>query len=122
LPLLGEVHQLEVERERTNDGLGPVEVEGAELVGELLAFERIVRPAERDHPLANALHELEQVGACLLRDDLAQQGAEQADFSGEGVARPGRTDARRLGAYGRGGSRAPPGRFPVGHAAVHHGP
>ena len=122
LPLLGEVHQLEVERERSDDGLGPVEVQRGELVGELLALERIVRPAERDHPLANALDELEQLGAGLLRDDLAKQRPEQADLGGEGVAGAGRSDARRLGANCRGGSRAPAGRLPVGHAAVLHGP
>ena len=122
LPLLGEVHQLEVEREGANDGLGPVEVQGGELVGELLALERIVRPAERDHPLANTLDELEQLGAGLLRDDLAQQRPEQADLRGERVAGAGRTDARRLGANCRGRSRVPAGRLPVGHAAVLHGP
>ncbi len=122
LPFLGEVHELEVQGEGANDGLGPVEVQGGELVGELLALERIIRTAERDHPLAHPLDELEQLGAGLLGDDLAQQRPEQADLGSERVAGAGRTDARWLGANCGGWSRVPARRRRVRHAAVLHGP
>ena len=106
---LGQVDQPEIERERPDDRLGGAEVEGAQLVIESGALERVVVAAQRDRPAPDPLDGGEQVRACLLRDDLAEQGAQQPDLGRERVAGAGRPDPERLGGdRGRGPSAARP--------------
>ena len=94
---LCQVDQPEIEREGADDGLRGAEVEAAELLVEALALDRIVRPAERDRPLPDPLDEREELGAGLLRDDLAEQRPEQPDLDRERVAGAGRPDPEGLG-------------------------
>ena len=63
-----------------------------ELVVEPGALERVVVAAQRDRPPADPLDELEQLRTGLLRDDLAEQRAEQPDLDRERVAGAGRPD------------------------------
>ena len=100
---LGQVDELEVERERLDDRLGRLEVEGVQLTLEALALGRVIAAPQRDGRSPEPLDQLEQVLPGLLRDDLAQQRAEQPDLARQRVMRPGRPDARRLGPFrGRG--------------------
>ena len=106
---LGQVDQPEIERERPDDRLGGAEVEGAQLVVESGALERVVVAAQRDRPAPDPLDRGEQLGARLLRDDLAEQGAQQPDLGRQRVAGPGRPDPERFGRdRGRGPSAARP--------------
>ena len=84
---LGEVDQAEVERERGDDGLGRTEIERSELLVEPGPFDRIVVASEGDGPVSDPLDGREQLRTGLLRDDLAEQGAEQADLGRQRVAR-----------------------------------
>ncbi len=86
---LGQVDQPEVQPERADHGLGGVEVEGAQLVVQPGALERVVVAAQRDRPAADALDQGEQLRPGLLRDHLPEQRAEQPDLDGQaGRARP----------------------------------
>jgi hypothetical protein len=100
---LGQVDQLEVEREGQDDRLCAGQVEPVELRLEPGALHGVIGAPQGDGPPADALDQLEDLDASLLGDDLAEQGAEQADLGGERVARPGRADAGR---FGPGGLRA----------------
>jgi hypothetical protein len=96
---LGQVDELEVEREGLDDGLGRLEVEGVQLALEPLALGRVVATAQGDGRSPQPLDELEQVVAGLLRDDLAKQRPEQAHLTRQRVMRPGRPDPGRLGPF-----------------------
>ena len=78
----------------------------AQLLVEPRALERVVVAAEGDRPLPDPLDEREQLRPGLLRDDLAEQRAEQPDLDRERVARTGRPDPERLGATAGGRRRA----------------
>ena len=74
------------------------------------AERRIVAVAEVDGRAPEPLDEVEDLLAGLLRDDLAEERAEEPDLERERVARAGRADARRLGALrgrARGGAVPP---------------
>ena len=127
LPLLGEVDELEVERERLGDGRGLVEVQRGDLVGEPRALrvrrrdDRRIATAQGDRAPPDALDELEQLRAGLFGDHLAEQRAEQADLARERVAGTAEAGARRLGRDGgeprarrRSGGPAGPGGI-LGH-------
>ena len=110
LALLGEVDELEVQREGLGDRGRAREVEGADLGREpralgLARFGRtdLVAP-QRDGQAADALDGREQVRARLLGDDLAEQGAQQPDLARHGIARTTEPGARRLR-----GNRGEPG-------------
>ncbi len=68
-----------------------------ELLVEPGTFERIVVAPEGDRPVADPLDGREQLGTGLLRDDLAEQRAEQPDLGRQRVAGAGRPDPERLG-------------------------
>ena len=57
---------------------------------------RVVAAAEVDGRPPQSLDELEDLLAGLLRDDLAEERTEKPDLERQGVARAGRSDARRL--------------------------
>ena len=102
LPLLGQVDQLEVQRERLRNGRRLVEVERADLVGQPCPLgvgrgdDGRVAPTKGDRAPPDSLHELEQLGTGLLGDDLAQQRPEQADLARQRVAGTAEARARRL--------------------------
>ena len=98
---LGEVHEPEVQREGTDDGLGGVEIHRPKLLVEAGALERIVVAPESDRPASDPFHGREELGPGLLGDDLAQQGTEKAHLRGKGVARACRPDAEGFGCDGR---------------------
>ena len=85
------------------------EVEAAQLLVEARALDRIVVAAQRDRPSPDPLDEREQLGAGLLRDDLAEQRAEQPDLDRERVAGAGRPDPERLRGDRRRDARRPAG-------------
>ena len=93
---LGQVDQPEIEREGTDDRLGGVEIERAQLLVEPGALERVVVAAEGDRPLPDPFDQREQVRPGLLRDDLAEQGPEQPDLDRQRVARTRGPDPERL--------------------------
>ena len=104
--LLRQVDQQEVGGEGARDG---------EQLGCGPAVESVERPLDRllragaaaaDGGAAQLLHELEELRALLLHDDLAQQGAEELDLAGQGIPRAGAADATWLGAS-RGIARVP---------------
>ena len=103
---LGQVDQLEVQRERGDHRLRGAQIEAIELALEPLALERVVLVAQGDRALADALDELEQRRPRLLVDDLAEQGTEQAHLGGQRVARAGRPDAAWLPAASHGHTAA----------------
>ena len=111
VPLLGEVDELEVDRERVADGGELPEIEVADPGGHALAIAvrlrrgRRVVAAGRDHPAADPLHQDEQLRAALLGDHLPEERAEQPDLAAERVASAREPGARRLG-----GDRREPGR------------
>jgi hypothetical protein len=80
--------------------------------------DRATRPPQLDRQATDALHDPEEFLALLLRDDLAEQRAEELDLACQGVARAGRADPRRLGTDGRIARRSGPGRARslIGHA------
>ena len=63
---LGQVDELEVEREALDDGLGRPEVEAREVLVEAASLLGIVVLAQGDRASPDALDELEQVRAGLL--------------------------------------------------------
>ena len=81
--LLGEVDEAEVEAEGADDDLGAVQVEAGQRRGEARAAARVVLAPEPDRRPPDPLDEIEQVDAGLLRDDLAEQRAEQPDLERE---------------------------------------
>ena len=103
LPFLGQVHQLEVQAERTRDGGRLIEIERRELGGQVVTFGVALLRAEHgsatqtDRPPADPFDQLEQLGTHLLGDDLAEQRAEQPDLASERIARGGDARAARLG-------------------------
>ena len=94
---LGQVDQPEVERERPDDRLGVAEIERPQVLVEPRPLGRIVVAAQGDRPAPDALDGGEQLGSGLLRDDLAEQRAEQPDLDRERVAGAGRADPERFG-------------------------
>ncbi len=96
-PRLGEVDQLEIEREGRDDRLGVGELERVELRFEPATDRGIVVVAERDRREPQPFDEVEDRLPCLFDDDLAEQRTEQAHFEGERVACPCRADAGWLG-------------------------
>ncbi len=99
-PCLGQVDEPEVERERPDDGLGIAEIERSQVIVEPRPLRRIVVAPEGDGPAPDPLDRGEQLGSGLLRDDLAEQCAEQPDLDRERVAGAGRADPERLGGDG----------------------
>ncbi len=95
IPRLGQVDQLEVQPERSNDPLERRRVDRQDIERHPLVG---VAPPGRDRVLAGGLDELEDLLTRLLDDDLAEERAEQPDLAREHVARPRRADAARLGA------------------------
>ena len=105
MALLGEVGELEVEREGADERVGAIEalfwvidcheVE-LELVREAQSLVRVLRSTDRDRLPADALDEVEEVGAGLLGDDLAEEGAEELDLPPERVPGARRPDAAGL--------------------------
>jgi hypothetical protein len=77
---LGQVDQLEVQREGFDDRLGGPEVEVGEVLVEAAPLLGIVVLAQRDRASADALDELEQLRAGLLGDHLAEQRAQEPDL------------------------------------------
>ena len=69
----------------------------AQLLVEPGALDRVVVAAQGDRPPPDPLDEREQLRPGLLRDDLAEQRAEQPDLDRQRVARAGRPDPERLG-------------------------
>ena len=110
---LGQVDQPEIEREGADDGLRGAEVERPQLLVEPGPLERVVVAAEGDRPPPDPLDEREQLRPGLLRDDLAEQGAEQPDLHRQRVAGARRPDPERLrgdrGRTPRNGSGGPRG-------------
>ncbi len=127
LALLGEVDELEVERERPGDGRRALDVERRDLRPESLALDvRLehdlrVAPPERDCPPPDALDRREQLRAGLLGDDLAEQRPEEPHLVGERVAGATHPGTRRLGRGGRepGPPRAGGGPSRSGSAVGH---
>ena len=62
---------------------------------------RVVAAPEVDGRTSESLDQVEDLLAGLLRDDLAEERAEEPDLERQGVARAGRSDARRLRASRR---------------------
>ena len=106
---LGEVHELEVQREGRDDRLHGTHVQPVELGLDASPELRVVAAPEVDGRTPESLDEVEDLLAGLLRDDLAEERAEEPDLERQGVARAGRSDARRLRAS-RARSRFPPAR------------
>ncbi len=75
---LGQVDQLEVEGEGADDGFDGARIESRQVVVEASALGRVAIDSKADRALADALDEVEQVRAGLLRDDLAQQARRAA--------------------------------------------
>ena len=90
---LGQVDQLEVERERADDGFRGAEIQSGEVLVEAATLGRIAFGAQPDRSLADPFHEIEQVRTGLLGDDLAEERAQQTDLGRERVAGAGRPDA-----------------------------
>ena len=86
LDLLGPVHELEIDGEGLDQGVGLLQVELSHDVRHFGArgfVARALRLGEAPHPLLQLKAEL----ALLLLDDLTQQIAEQMDVAAQGVAR-----------------------------------
>ena len=111
---LGQVDQLEVERERGDDRLGVPQLERVQLRFEPLADLRLVAAPEVDGGKAQPLDEIVDRLAGLLRDDLAKQRTEQPDLERERVTGPRRADA----AWFR-GTRGSGPMASRGHAVAH---
>ena len=95
----------------TSDGsASPMEVR--EIVDDGILGGRRERPAVRFGPCADCLDPDEERLAGLLGDHLAEQGPQELDLAGEGVARTGRADSRGLGQDRRVRSRTGPGARP----------
>ena len=129
LALLREVDELEVEGERAGDGRRVLDVErprsprprrsrsmsGSRTTSGSPRRSAIVRRRMRST-------EREQLGTGLLRDDLAEQRAEQPDLVRQRVARAAQPGPRRLGRDGRKPGRPRAGRGPSrSGSAVGHG-
>ena len=110
VPLLGQVDELEVDRERVADGGEVFEIEGADPGGDAdsipvrLRYDRGVVATRSDHPAADPLHQDEQLRAALLGDDLPEQRPQHPDLATERIA-----GAREPGARWLGGDRREPG-------------
>ncbi len=104
---LGEVHELEVQGEGRDDRLDGTDVQPVELGLDASPELRVVAVPQVDGGAPESLDEFEDLVAGLLRDDLAEERAEEPDLERQGVARAGRSDARRLRAS-RARARFPP--------------
>ncbi len=93
---LGQVHEREIERERTDHRLGRAEVEIVQVPIEPFPLAWIVVGAQGDRPPTNPLDQREELRTSLLRDDLAEEGAQQADLGGERVSCARRADPGRF--------------------------
>ena len=82
-PLLGEVDELEVQAEGSDDGLEGRGIDRRDIQREP---RRPVAAAGRDRPLAGRFDEVERVRARLLDDHLAEQRAEESHLALEHVA------------------------------------
>ena len=128
LAFLGQVDELEVERERAGRGRRVVEVERRELRARAAPARCRARGRGRDaapqgdRPPPDPLDQREQLGSRLLRDDLPEQRAEEADLVGERVARAAQPGSRGLGRRGRKPGPPRAGRGPSrSGSAVGHG-
>ena len=97
LPLFRQVDELEVEAEGGGQRLGLADFERVELGGQRALGRLVARLPEGDGAQPGSLDKVEQVGAALLGDDLAQQGAQQLDLTRERVTRSGRRDVDAAG-------------------------
>src|SRR6185437_4896209 len=83
---LGQVDQLEIEPERAHHALEDVRLDGQDVEGDALVS---ATSSRRDRALSRCLDELEDLGARLLDDDLAQQRPEEPHLPRERVAPAG---------------------------------
>jgi hypothetical protein len=83
---LGQIDELEVERERRDDRLGVLELERVELRFEALTDLGLVAPPKVDRCQTQSLDEVVDALAGLLGDDLPKQRAEQAYLERQRVA------------------------------------
>src|SRR4029079_1296433 len=100
-PRLGEVHELEVQRERRDDGFRIAELERIKLRLQAFAFLRLVAATEVDRRETQPLDEVVDALPGLLRDHLAQQRSEQPDLERQRVPRTRRTDTSGFRGPGR---------------------
>ncbi len=101
LLLLGQVGQLEVEAERTDERLHVAQVERLDRARQPLALLLgVLFAADGDRCPPHRFDQVESALALLLDDHLAEQRAEQLDLTRQRIARAGRADASWLGALG----------------------
>ncbi len=100
-PRLGEVDELEVQRERRDDGFRIAELERIELRLQAFAFLGLVAATEVDRRETQPLDEVVDALPGLLRDDLAQERSEQPDLERQRVPRARRTDTAGFRGPGR---------------------
>jgi hypothetical protein len=104
--LLGEVDDLEIEGEGVREPFPGRGIQPVETLGDAAGGCRVARAPESDEVPARLLHEGEERRPALLRDDLAEERAEEADLTSERVLRPRAADAARLPPNGRVGPGA----------------
>ena len=80
--LLGDVREVEIERERTEDDRLRVDVEAPDRLGERRRRASVACAAETGKE-ADPLLDAEELGALLLREHRAEDVAEQADVRAE---------------------------------------
>src|SRR6185369_3762979 len=100
LALLGQVHEPEIEAERTHDDLGPLRSERRQLGYEAGPERWVIAAPEANRRPPDPFDEVEQLAAGLLGNHLAEERSEQADLEPERIARPAGPDRRRLGTDG----------------------
>ena len=99
--LLGEVDDLEIQGEGVRKPLPGGGIQPVETLGHAAGRCRVAPAPQGDEVAARLLHEGEKRKAALLGDDLAEERAEESDFTREGVLRPRAADAARLPPDGR---------------------
>ena len=100
LALLGEVHEAEIQAERPRDDFRAPCVQRRELLDEAGAQPWVVATPQADRRPPHALDEVQEVGALLLGDDLAEERAEEAHLGRKRVAGATGPEGDRLGADG----------------------
>ena len=104
MPLLGQVDQLEVQRERADEGRRASQVEPIEIGRQACTLGRVVRPAQRDRPAPDPFDKLQELDPLLFHDDLTEQRTQQPDLARQRIACTRRPDAARFSADGGIGS------------------
>jgi hypothetical protein len=99
--LLGQVHDLEVQGEGVGEKLPGRGIQRVESLGDAAGGCRVAPAPEGDEIAARLSTAGEERRAALLGDDLSEERAELADLAGEGILRPGASDAARFPSDGR---------------------